>query len=337
MARPAACRRRLRLDRAAQPGRRGRRGRRPALRAAPAGGRGRRPRPPAGQARGLRRHAVASSSRRRATSTREELVHIGEILVFVGPRFVVTVRHGKASPLHDVRLDLERQPELLAIGPERRPLRRRRPHRRRLRDGHRGGSRTTSSRSRSRGLLRRAGRTRPSASTASSASSLQFRRAVSPAGRADAAAGLAADGPADRPAHGRLLPRRPRPPAARRRPHRGLRRAADRRAAGQPRAAHDARQRRTCAASPPGWRSSPCPTMVFGALRHELRAHAGADVAPRLPRGPAGSRSPSAWSSTSACGARAGSEGERACRRGRRGMLADATRSGARLRDMVPS
>jgi magnesium transporter len=47
----------------------------------------------------------------------EELVHIGEILVFVGPRFVVTVRHGKASALHEVRLGLERRPELLAIGP----------------------------------------------------------------------------------------------------------------------------------------------------------------------------------------------------------------------------
>jgi magnesium transporter len=47
----------------------------------------------------------------------EELVHIGEILVFAGPRFVVTVRHGQASPLHDVRLHLEQRPELLAIGP----------------------------------------------------------------------------------------------------------------------------------------------------------------------------------------------------------------------------
>ena len=47
----------------------------------------------------------------------EELVHIGEILVFTGPRFVVTVRHGQASPLHDVRLQLEQRPELMGIGP----------------------------------------------------------------------------------------------------------------------------------------------------------------------------------------------------------------------------
>jgi len=47
----------------------------------------------------------------------EELVRIGEINVFVGPRFVVTVRHGQPSPLHDVRLQLEQRPELLGIGP----------------------------------------------------------------------------------------------------------------------------------------------------------------------------------------------------------------------------
>ena len=47
----------------------------------------------------------------------EELVEIGEIMVFVGPRFVVTVRHGEGSPLHDVRLGLEAHPDLLGIGP----------------------------------------------------------------------------------------------------------------------------------------------------------------------------------------------------------------------------
>jgi magnesium transporter len=46
-----------------------------------------------------------------------ELVEIGEVMVFVGERFVVTVRHGEASPLHGVRLDLEAHPDLLAIGP----------------------------------------------------------------------------------------------------------------------------------------------------------------------------------------------------------------------------
>jgi magnesium transporter len=47
----------------------------------------------------------------------EELVEIGEVMVFVGRRFAVTVRHGEASPLHDVRMDLEAHPDLLGIGP----------------------------------------------------------------------------------------------------------------------------------------------------------------------------------------------------------------------------
>ena len=47
----------------------------------------------------------------------EELIEIGEVMVFLGPRFVVTVRHGQGSPLHDVRLDLEAHPDLLGIGP----------------------------------------------------------------------------------------------------------------------------------------------------------------------------------------------------------------------------
>ena len=46
-----------------------------------------------------------------------EPVEIGEVMIFVGPRFVVTVRHGEGSPLHDVRLDLEAHPDLLGIGP----------------------------------------------------------------------------------------------------------------------------------------------------------------------------------------------------------------------------
>jgi magnesium transporter len=47
----------------------------------------------------------------------DELIDIGEVMVFLGPRFVVTVRHGDASPLHEVRLDLEAHPDLLSIGP----------------------------------------------------------------------------------------------------------------------------------------------------------------------------------------------------------------------------
>ena len=47
----------------------------------------------------------------------EELVEIGELMVFMGQRFVVTVRHGQGSPLSDVRADLETHPDLLAVGP----------------------------------------------------------------------------------------------------------------------------------------------------------------------------------------------------------------------------
>ncbi|MFJ9949062.1 magnesium and cobalt transport protein CorA [Kitasatospora sp. NPDC091207] len=41
----------------------------------------------------------------------------GEVMVFVGEDFVMTVRHGTDSPLGGLRADLERQPELLRYGP----------------------------------------------------------------------------------------------------------------------------------------------------------------------------------------------------------------------------
>jgi len=47
-----------------------------------------------------------------------ETVEFGEIHVFVGRDFVVTVRHGEASALHGVRRRLESEPELLRKGPE---------------------------------------------------------------------------------------------------------------------------------------------------------------------------------------------------------------------------
>jgi magnesium transporter len=46
-----------------------------------------------------------------------ETVEIGEILLFVGDGFIVTVRHGTASELHDVRLKSEKRPDLLRCGP----------------------------------------------------------------------------------------------------------------------------------------------------------------------------------------------------------------------------
>jgi magnesium transporter len=47
----------------------------------------------------------------------EQLVDVGEVMVFVGPDFLITVRHGDAGGLGKVREYLERQPELLAMGP----------------------------------------------------------------------------------------------------------------------------------------------------------------------------------------------------------------------------
>jgi magnesium transporter len=190
----------------------------------------------------------------------EELVHIGEINVFVGPRFVVTVRHGRparcttsASSSSSGRAPGHR--------PERRALRRGRPRRRRLRRRDRGLAEDIDQveedvfAEEARNPAERIYRLKREI--------VQFRRAVAPLAMPDGAAGGAPDRHAGRPAHRGLLPRRPRPPRARRRPHRGVRRAALRRAAGQPGRAADARQRR----HPPdlAWVAIlAVPTMVFG-------------------------------------------------------------------------
>lgn len=47
----------------------------------------------------------------------KETVEYGEILLFVGDGFVVSVRHGEASALKEVRRDLEGNPELTRCGP----------------------------------------------------------------------------------------------------------------------------------------------------------------------------------------------------------------------------
>src|SRR5215475_1654529 len=44
-------------------------------------------------------------------------VDFGEISIFVGPNFVITVRQGVASELHGARTRLEQHPKLLALGP----------------------------------------------------------------------------------------------------------------------------------------------------------------------------------------------------------------------------
>jgi magnesium transporter len=47
----------------------------------------------------------------------EERVEFGEILVFIGSDFIITVRHGEASALTDVRRKVESRQELLNSGP----------------------------------------------------------------------------------------------------------------------------------------------------------------------------------------------------------------------------
>jgi magnesium transporter len=46
-----------------------------------------------------------------------EVIKLGEILIFLGYDYIVTVRHGEASELGGVRKQLEDQPELLQHGP----------------------------------------------------------------------------------------------------------------------------------------------------------------------------------------------------------------------------
>ena len=46
-----------------------------------------------------------------------EVVEFGEILIFLGHDYLLTVRHGKASALQEVRTELEHNPELLKRGP----------------------------------------------------------------------------------------------------------------------------------------------------------------------------------------------------------------------------
>jgi magnesium transporter len=48
---------------------------------------------------------------------RDEVVQLGEILLFLGEGFIVAVRHGEASGLKEVRRSLELRPDFLANGP----------------------------------------------------------------------------------------------------------------------------------------------------------------------------------------------------------------------------
>jgi magnesium transporter len=46
-----------------------------------------------------------------------EDVELGQVMLFVGPGFIISVRHGPATDLHPVRLALEEKSELLRCGP----------------------------------------------------------------------------------------------------------------------------------------------------------------------------------------------------------------------------
>jgi magnesium transporter len=48
---------------------------------------------------------------------KREVIEVGEIQLFVNPDFVVSVRHGEASGLAEIRQRVEKRPDLLALGP----------------------------------------------------------------------------------------------------------------------------------------------------------------------------------------------------------------------------
>lgn len=52
-----------------------------------------------------------------AYDAEQDIVSSGEVMVFIGDSFVVTVRHGEESPLAAVRHRLEAEPEMLRHGP----------------------------------------------------------------------------------------------------------------------------------------------------------------------------------------------------------------------------
>jgi magnesium transporter len=47
----------------------------------------------------------------------QDELDVGEVMVFVGPHFLITVRHGEGGGLGDVRERLETEPDLLRLGP----------------------------------------------------------------------------------------------------------------------------------------------------------------------------------------------------------------------------
>ena len=46
-----------------------------------------------------------------------EIVETGDLMMFVGPNFIITVRHGELNALGPIRSELDQKPDLLALGP----------------------------------------------------------------------------------------------------------------------------------------------------------------------------------------------------------------------------
>ena len=80
--------------------------------AARPGGRGRAPRPPAAEARGVRRRALRRPAHG-AAGRDERTIEFGETHVFVGPRYVVSVRHGASRRTPRCARAARRTPHLL--------------------------------------------------------------------------------------------------------------------------------------------------------------------------------------------------------------------------------
>src|SRR5690242_9299417 len=60
---------------------------------------------------------VLKTLRYRGGESTQEVVDTGEVMVFLGRDFVITVRHGEHTALHDLRRRLEADAEQLALGP----------------------------------------------------------------------------------------------------------------------------------------------------------------------------------------------------------------------------
>ena len=82
--------------------------------------------------------AIRCSSRCTPRRLVEDKIRFGETHAFLGPRYLVTVRHGASLSYAPVRARVEREPELLALGPAYAPVRGARLRRRQLPADRRG-------------------------------------------------------------------------------------------------------------------------------------------------------------------------------------------------------